>query len=278
MEAKRLEVRGIVAALVLALIARILFAHLLGTLVTRDPVVVDDLSALCQYALWFGLTVLVMRPAGVRTAAVIGDGPSWAVVAPGLLLACLLLAFTYGENALEAWLVARVSPAFAWHYWGFHAIPYVLTVSPPGYLLLWLVQCGAAPLVEEFVFRGVLERALRVRFGAGGAMLWVAFGFTLLHFSRHYYLSTFVFSVAMSLLYARYRSLWANVAAHALFNAVAWLIQYDTGFHWLRSPDSLASVGTWWPEWVMLLVSLPLLAAFVRRSLPAVATEGDVAN
>ena len=129
---------------------------------------VDNLSALCQYVLLFGLTVLVMRTARVSTATVIGDSLSWAVVAPGLLLACLLLAFTYGENALEAWLIARVSPAFAWHYWGFRAIRYVLAVSPLGYLLLWLVECGAAPFAEEFFFRGVLERALRVRFGASG--------------------------------------------------------------------------------------------------------------
>ena len=90
--------------------------------------------------------------------------------------------------------------------------------------------------------------------------------FTSLHFASHYYVSTFAFSVVLSLLYIEFRSLWINVGVHAIFNVLAFVMEFNVGFHWERPIAQLAGIEFWLPEMGMLLVSFPLLVLFIRRN------------
>ena len=207
-----------------------------------------------------------MHDAGVYRNAIFGHGPDLRAVRAAVAFAVLLLAFSYGWNFMEVYVIAQWAPAFAYSYWHFHAPHYVLTLSTASYLVLAANQFIAAPLVEELVFRGLLQRAWSESYGLRKAVVFVAMLFTLLHFGGHYYVSTCVFSVVLSLLYVKFRSLWVNVGVHALFNALAFVMEFYVGFHWERPLTQLAEIEFWLPELAMLLVSLPLLAVFVRRN------------
>ena len=82
-----------------------------------------------------------------------------------------------------------------------------------------------APLVEEFVYRGVLYSALRKRFGIGAAVTIVTLLFTGVHVPQYYgawagIASLLVLSLILTMFRAVTRSVKPCVAIHILFNAV----------------------------------------------------------
>lgn len=86
----------------------------------------------------------------------------------------------------------------------------------------------AAPLFEELVFRGLLQRALTARFGAGPAIVLQGVVFALYHFnptSGSDTLPNMVFlaagGVVMGIAAHRYRRLGPTMCAHALANILA---------------------------------------------------------
>lgn len=85
-----------------------------------------------------------------------------------------------------------------------------------------------APLVEEFLFRGVLQTYLKKRIGVKAAILLSAFFFALFHFSPSQglgnitlLLSLLILGGFLGFLYEKRGSLWAPVGLHMTFNAIS---------------------------------------------------------
>jgi len=76
-----------------------------------------------------------------------------------------------------------------------------------------------APILEEGLFRGILQPLLIRRFGSVAGVVLVALGFAALHVDVGTFITLALFSLALSLAYARTGSLWVPVLMHALFNA-----------------------------------------------------------
>ena len=79
---------------------------------------------------------------------------------------------------------------------------------------------AAAPLAEEALFRGILLPLLVRRLGPVAGLGLVALGFAALHGDAGSFPGLAVFSVALSLAYARTGTILVPMAMHALFNAV----------------------------------------------------------
>jgi membrane protease YdiL (CAAX protease family) len=77
-----------------------------------------------------------------------------------------------------------------------------------------------APLLEEGLFRGILQPLFIRRFGAVAGVVLVALGFAALHMDVGTFVTLALISIALSFAYARTGSLWVPVLMHALFNAV----------------------------------------------------------
>ncbi|MBA2367973.1 MAG: CPBP family intramembrane metalloprotease [Candidatus Protochlamydia sp.] len=85
------------------------------------------------------------------------------------------------------------------------------------------------PLMEEFLFRGLLQNWLKRKLNhAAGAVLLTSLLFALFHFSSSQgvtnieLLSTlFVLSCFLGYIYEKRRSLWASVALHGFFNLIS---------------------------------------------------------
>ena len=89
---------------------------------------------------------------------------------------------------------------------------------------LWLAVIVAAPLGEEFVFRGFLFRGLeRSRAGATGAVLLSALGWALLHIQYDLYgMGTiFVAGLLLGLARLKTRSLYVPIMMHATWSLIA---------------------------------------------------------
>lgn len=76
----------------------------------------------------------------------------------------------------------------------------------------------AAPIAEEALFRGLLLPLLVRRVGAAAGLALVAIGFAALHGDIGSFPALAVFSVALSLAYARTGTILVPMAMHALFN------------------------------------------------------------
>lgn len=135
----------------------------------------------------------------------------------------------YGLVGIVVWAPAT----FAATYWVRHLSPQIPGSENPAQTfiltgnggLAWLAVVFAAglaaPLIEELVFRGVLQGFLSRRSGpvVGVLVSSVLFGFAHGKFWPDPIPLT-ILGLGLGLAYARTRSLWASVAMHAGFNLI----------------------------------------------------------
>jgi len=86
----------------------------------------------------------------------------------------------------------------------------------------------AAPFLEEFLFRGVLQTYLKKKMGPQAAILLSAFFFALFHFAEgqglgnvSLIISLLILGTFLGFLYERQGSLWAPIGLHMAFNGVS---------------------------------------------------------
>lgn len=100
----------------------------------------------------------------------------------------------------------------------------VQAIADDPHLPLWavaLIVVAVVPLVEEVLFRGVVQGGLVAVIGFGPAILVAAFLFGLAHaYASAYIVAVIPVGIVLGWLYARTQSLGPPIAAHALNNAV----------------------------------------------------------
>jgi membrane protease YdiL (CAAX protease family) len=112
-----------------------------------------------------------------------------------------------------------------------------LTFASPFFFGLALtVIVVLAPVVEELLFRGLLQSYIRQTLGPKGAIGLTSLCFSFFHYTTSQGFSNipiigslFVLSLFIGLIYEKQRSLAAPIALHGLFNAVSALNLYLMG-------------------------------------------------
>ncbi|HEV2147448.1 MAG TPA: type II CAAX endopeptidase family protein [Longimicrobiaceae bacterium] len=96
-----------------------------------------------------------------------------------------------------------------------------LTGDPLGRLSVTLVAVVAAPLLEELVFRGMIQHPLERRWGPGRAIALTSLVFAAFHFLPWVLPVHLVLGLAFGYAVYATRSIWAGVALHAANNSMA---------------------------------------------------------
>jgi hypothetical protein len=106
------------------------------------------------------------------------------------------------------------------------------SVPPDLATMLWLGALAviAAPIFEEFVFRGLIFGGLRRSLGTAGAVLASAAIFAIVHPPASV-VPVFVLGLCTALVYARTRMLAASMITHALYNAAVLALQWNMMQH-----------------------------------------------
>lgn len=85
-----------------------------------------------------------------------------------------------------------------------------------------------APLLEELIFRGIIQRGLAfhykkkgVKRGALYAILWSAFFFALIHFNLWQAIPAFVLGLFFGWIYLKTKCLWATIFMHFIMNTTS---------------------------------------------------------
>lgn len=86
-----------------------------------------------------------------------------------------------------------------------------------------------APLFEEWICRGVIFGALRLRHGVVVSILLSALIFGLMHVQPVPVLNAFVLGLVLAFIYHKTKTLWSSILLHALYNGMAFALTV-TGF------------------------------------------------
>ena len=176
---------------------------------------------LLQVPLWIGLlgTPLLARTRGLRWKEQMGwrmrpaDVP--AGIAVGLLLQFVLLPLLY-LPILEVFEDLDVEgPA--------RELTEMAEAAPEVAALVFMTVI-AAPLTEEVFFRGLLQGALRDRFGPVRAVVISSLAFAVVHFQVVQFPALLVIGVVHALLVLATRRLGAALWSHVAFNAATVIV------------------------------------------------------
>lgn len=142
--------------------------------------------------------------------------------------------------------------------------------------IAFLIVVGA-PMMEEFVFRGVVQHALERRFGPAIGISGAALLFSMIHLRPAQLADFFVFGAASGLLVYRTRSLWAGIAMHSMTNGCILLMGQISGLS-LVGHNRLAL--PFWACAAAFVVAALIFAALLSRIqsapiTPAPALDGN---
>ncbi|MGE5531886.1 MAG: type II CAAX prenyl endopeptidase Rce1 family protein [Bacteroidota bacterium] len=94
----------------------------------------------------------------------------------------------------------------------------------PAKVLLFVLICVVAPIVEELIFRGFVYAGLRRRMTFGGAVLSSALLFALMHNNAGALIPIGMIGIVLAVLYERNRSVIPCIICHALNNTLVFFL------------------------------------------------------
>ncbi len=195
------------------------------------------------------------RPGETRRWAVLRLRPLGRDAALGTLAAVpVLVALTWSLG--EVW--TRLVPVPPESFRPFET----LTETAEGRLTVILFAMVAAPLVEEFVFRGLVQRPLERRWGPAPAIGFTALLFALVHALPWVLPIHLLLGLAFGFVVYATRSIWAGVLLHAANNSFAAL---GIGAEAPELPPTVWRTGATAEFWTAL--AMLVLSALVARAL-----------
>jgi hypothetical protein len=130
-------------------------------------------------------------------------------------------------------------------------------------LLMFGILVIAAPVLEEFLFRGFLLHRWGTRWNVKTAVILSSVLFGVLHSNV---IGLTAFGVVMALLYLRSGSLGVVIVVHSLNNAIAASLEVITRLTGNVEVSSLAAFrSSIWFGLALLAISTPLLVRFLKR-------------
>lgn len=171
------------------------------------------------------------------------------------------LGFAFGLVNYIAWAVPLMAAAQAvfpkWMVDQFDSSHVFERASPLELAIVLVAVCVAAPVGEEFLFRGFLQRGLTVHRSAPRAIVVTAFIFSAFHLDPVGLTARFELGVLFGILAWKAGSLWPAIAAHAANNLISSVL-------FLAAGDAKEEDLVWWVPVVMLIVGNIGMVALVR--------------
>ncbi|MBK8505515.1 MAG: CPBP family intramembrane metalloprotease [Saprospiraceae bacterium] len=179
----------------------------------------------------------------------------------GLLLTVIIM-ISYSIEGLTLILISWWSPAYAVDLLEQPIFPSGLPWSIDILNLILVVVVG--PLMEEFVFRGLILQRLMVKYGTSTAIVISSILFGVLHFET--WLTASVFGLIMCVLFLGSRNLWLPISIHMANNAMAVCI--NVWQHNQEEPLTINQIIVQQWYYILALSVTPIIIYFVKKYWP----------
>jgi len=181
----------------------------------------------------------------------------------------VLILFSLGTFWLQYYLISFVDLSYVA---GILNEPYFYTLPDTGSPLLYntisvLILVIIAPVVEEFVFRGVLLQRFSVKWGTMWAVIVSSLIFGILHLDL---MGASVFGFFMAILYIQTKTLLVPIVCHILNNLMAFAVQITEIL--VNGNQTMETVAQFqsdlWIGLLLLLISTPFVIYYMYKNWP----------
>jgi peptide-methionine (S)-S-oxide reductase len=225
------------------------------------------LYSLLLYPMLLGFALWLARFRRVDLAGVIGAWPEPREMLGILALVPAFTALNWGAAWMVFYPLSLLRPEWvrSWLERLDQALPE--TASGVEWFALLITAVGFAPVVEEFLFRGLLLQRWSVKWGPGRGILAATTAFAILHLSP---VGIFFFGLGLAGIYLRTGSLGMAVLAHATNNLLAFTLGPLVAPAWDRHGDLVRQFQAQWPSGLVALAAGATVLWLGRhRILPA---------
>lgn len=172
-----------------------------------------------------------------------------------LLITGMLSSFSYGYLVLHMYSFAWITPSFI-----MDILNQPIVSHTGGYLYQFIVMVLIAPVIGEFLFRGFLFHRFAVKWGTGKAILAVAFLFGCLHID---FIAAPVFSIVLSIVYIRTKSLLMPISIHMLSNGIVLTVTFILSKGQTMSFADFLHYTPFWTGLIIFIIGLNLVLVFL---------------
>jgi membrane protease YdiL (CAAX protease family) len=199
----------------------------------------------------------------------LGKDLSTTAIPTVLLSTAITIGTGIGGWALLVLIEASIAPERTFRAWDFITAASFQTLK---WSYSWVaidLICASivAPITEEIIFRGVIQKALLKRYSVPRAIFGTALIFSFFHFDKSF-LSAFMHSIIFSLVAIRFSSLYAAMIVHGLYNLTTSILRASIGISLVADPVRLNTVSYWLPELSLLAVALLICAIYAIHIFP----------
>jgi len=261
---ENIKIRSLVFWMVLIIMISI---FIMDTLKFEDPLF-DVTFGFIFYAIIVIWIIWKFKSFKVDYKRMVGKFPQnykrWIVGIVGIV--ALLIFFSVGTNWLLYYPLSFIFPSFVSGVLNDTDFYTTASTAPPFVYNFLIVLTGVivAPIVEEFLFRGVILQRFAVMWGTTAGILASSFIFGVFHADL---LGAFVFGIFMSILYINTKTLLVPIACHMLNNALA----FGVGFIW-DGGETATTIAQFqsdiWSGAIPLLISAPFVIYFLYKNWP----------
>ncbi len=222
------------------------------------------LFSLLLYPLLLGFALWLARFRRVSLARVLGSWPGRDERRDILVLVPAFTALNWGTTWMVFYPMSLVRPEWVrgWLERLDQALPE--TGSGVEWAALLVTAVAFAPIVEEFLFRGLLLQRWVVKWGRGWGVLAATAAFAVLHLSP---VGIFVFGLGLAGIYLRTGSLGMAILAHATNNLLAFTVVPLIAPDWDRHGDLVGQFQAQLPSGIVALTVGAMVLWIGRRRL-----------
>ena len=147
-------------------------------------------------------------------------------------------------------------------------IPDIMEASFKTYLPTFISIVIVTPLLEEWLFRGIILKGLLTHYSPLKAIVWSSVMFGMMHIEPRVVVFAFCIGMTVGWIYWRTRSLWPCIFIHAINNAFA--------FYALEKPSFAELIGNYFIAITIALFVCVLTGTWIKNNIVSCDMTSDM--